>query len=196
MAATEVQLTHFAARLEECPKEPLPEIALSGRSNVGKSSLLNYLVGRKRIAHTSGQPGKTKCFTYYRIEDRWNLVDMPGYGFARVSPGERQRWLRSAEEYYRGREQLAGVLQLIDLGVGPTNDDVARSSLLGELGKRLCIVFTKSDKVPRSKHEDRVHLALAKMHLAPDTGVVLSSAHAPYGDREIWAWIADQLASR
>jgi GTP-binding protein len=196
MARLEVELTHFAANLQECPAAPLPEFALSGRSNVGKSSLLNYLVGHKKLAHTSGQPGKTRCFTYYQVESRWNLVDMPGYGYARVRQSERARWLRTAEDYYRRREQLRGVLQLIDLGVGPTRDDLKRARFLSQLGKPICLVLTKADKVGKPKQEAALRKAVAQLPLRPQSGVVLSSAHAGYGAQEIRAWIEDQLAAR
>lgn len=196
MARPQVELAQFAAKLEECPSAPLPEFCLSGRSNVGKSSLLNYLVGQRKLAYTSGSPGKTQCFTYYLVDASWHLVDMPGYGYARVRESERARWLRAAEAYYRHREQLRGVLQLIDLGVGPTRDDVKRARLLIAVGRPICMVLTKSDKVGRSRQEAALRRAVSQLQLPPASGVVLSSAQDGYGDKEIWAWIQDQLTPR
>lgn len=195
MARHDVQLTGFAASLDECPKRPLPEFALSGRSNVGKSSLVNLLVGRKALAFTSKQPGKTRVFTYYEVDGRFMLVDMPGYGFARVPVHERQKWARAAKQYFHNREQLAGAIQLVDAKVGPTPDDRARLRELATLGHPICVVLTKCDKVSKSQHERVVREHLAPLGLPPETGVVLSSAVKGYGQREIWAWIEDQLAT-
>lgn len=189
-----IELHHFSVRLADCPKADIPEFAFSGRSNVGKSTLINYLLRRKKLAHVSSKPGKTKTFVYYRIDDAFNLVDMPGYGYAKISPGERERWLKSALEYLRGREQLRGVLQLIDLGVGATEKDVERVRLLKGLGRPLCLVFTKSDKVKPGQREDRLVDALRALDAPQDAGVVLSSAAQKMGAREIWAWLDDQLA--
>jgi GTP-binding protein len=190
----QIELHHFSVRLADCPKATIPEFSFSGRSNVGKSRLINYLLRRKKLAHISGKPGKTKTFVYYRIDDRFNLVDMPGYGYAKISPQERKRWLAAAVEYLRGREQLRGVLQLIDLGVGPTPNDLERVRLLRELDRPFCLVFTKADKVKKSEREPRLLDALGRLEAPEEAGVVLSSAVKKLGAREIWAWLDDQLA--
>jgi len=145
MAAHDVEVLHFCARVHECPSGPRPDIALSGRSNVGKSSLINMLLGRRKLARTSKDPGRTRCLIYYLVESRWHLVDMPGYGYARVSREERRRWFSQAKEYFQRREQLRAVVQLIDMKVGPTADDRARVRELVAVGRPLCLVFTKAD---------------------------------------------------
>ena len=196
MAYIDAELTHFVSKLSDLPNERIPEFALSGRSNVGKSRLVNYLVGRKQLAKISGNPGKTRCLIYFRIENKWNLVDMPGYGYAKVGKVARREWLRQAVSYLETREQLAGVLQLIDLKVGATKLDVERVAMLSRLGRPLCLVFTKSDKLPRSKHDRAVADALGLLKVRPDTGVVLSSAVEGKGASELWAWIRDRLSQR
>lgn len=196
MAYVEAELTHFVSKLADLPKERIPEFALSGRSNVGKSRLVNYLVGRKHLAKISGNPGKTRCLIYFRIEDRWNLVDMPGYGYAKVGVAARREWQRQARSYLTEREQLAGVLQLIDLKVGATKLDIERAEFLRAQGRPLCVVFTKSDKLPRSKHDAAVRTAVERLRLPADSGVVLSSATKGSGANELWAWIRATLARR
>lgn len=189
----DVELVTLAPDLEHCPDSELPELAFSGRSNVGKSSLLNLLVGRRKAAYTSGQPGKTRALTYFRVDGRWHLVDMPGYGYARTSQAERHRWAATAKKYLLARPQLAAVLQLIDIRVGVTPDDRNRLRELLASGKPFCIVFTKADKVPRRTHDDVVAKHLGGLGLPPTTGVVISSASERYGQDELWAWMEHHL---
>jgi GTP-binding protein len=196
-AVRSVELIHFCANVDDCPSGPQFDLAFSGRSNVGKSSLINMLTRRKKLAYTSKSPGKTQCFTYYRVNDAWNLVDMPGYGYAKVPVGERRKWAREAARYYREREQLRGVLQLIDFKVGATDDDIARIEELVELGHPLCVVLTKADKVPPSRREKVVveHLRQLGPGLRPDTAVVVTSSAKGHGAGELWAWMEDLLQS-
>lgn len=193
-----VQLTDFCATLEECPKRPMPEVALSGRSNVGKSSLVNLLTGRKAIAYTSKQPGKTRVFTYYEVDETWNLVDMPGYGYAKVGANERARWADQARRFFTQREQLVGVVQLIDMRVGPTKDDKERIGTLVDRGHALCLAMTKADKVPKTKREGVLaeHLRGLEIALPPETGLVVTSAADRFGHHELLAWIEDRIAGR
>jgi GTP-binding protein len=189
----QVELVTLAPDLEHCPDSPLPELAFSGRSNVGKSSLLNLLVGRRRMAYTSGQPGKTRALTYYVVDGRWHLVDMPGYGYARISQVERRRWAAAARRYLHQRTQLAGVLQLVDIRVGLTPDDRSRVRELLGMGKPFCLVFTKADKIAREKHDRTVAEHLSGLGLPPGTGVVITSAAGRWGAEELWAWMEDHL---
>jgi GTP-binding protein len=195
MAQHEVELLQLCADVEDCPRAPRPDIALSGRSNVGKSSLINMLLGRRRLARTSKDPGRTRCLIYYLVDRRWHLVDMPGYGYARVAAEERRRWFAQARQYFQRREQLCAVVQLIDLKVGPTSDDRARLRELLGIGSPLCLVFTKADKVSRVRHEAKIrdHLQGLDLELPRATGIVLSSVPDGYGRRELWAWIEDRL---
>jgi len=191
----QVELVTLAPDLSFCPPGDRPELAFSGRSNVGKSSLLNLLVGRKRAAYTSGQPGKTRALTYFLVDGRWHLVDMPGYGYARVPQAERRKWAAAMRVYLHQRKQLAAVLQLIDLRVGLTPDDRARIRELQSAGKDFCLVFTKADKVPRAQHNRRVAECLDRLEVPPTTGVVVSSSRERWGVVELWAWMEDHLPS-
>ena len=123
MKIERVELVHYCAKVQECPTREIPEFALSGRSNVGKSSLVNLLTRKKKLAYTSKQPGKTQCLIYFEVNEQWHLVDMPGYGYAKVGQQERRKWAAQSTQYFQRRAQLAGVLQLIDFKVGPTADD-------------------------------------------------------------------------
>lgn len=192
----DVKLTDFCATLEECPKRPMPEVALSGRSNVGKSSLVNLIVRRNKMAYTSKQPGKTRVFTFYEVDGAWNLVDMPGYGYAKVGANERKRWADQAQRYFAQREQLVGVVQLIDIRVGPTKDDVARIQRFVELEIPLCLAMTKADKISRTRREGAVaeHLRGLGVALPADTGLVITSAAERFGHHELLAWIDDAVA--
>ncbi len=194
-AIRSVELTHFCSSVDDCPSGPRPDLAFSGRSNVGKSSLINRLTKRKKLAYTSRNPGKTQCFIYYEVDQSWNLVDMPGYGYAKVPVGERKKWAREADRYFRERRQLRGILQLIDFKVGPTADDRERLEKLVGLGLPLCLVMTKADKIPASKRERRLveHLRALGGHLPADTGVVVTSASNGQGMTEIWAWMENAL---
>lgn len=194
----QVELVHYCAKVEECPARDLPEFALSGRSNVGKSSLINLLTRKKKLAYTSKHPGKTQCLIYFEVDGKWNLVDMPGYGYAKVGAAERRRWAVQAKQYFSRREQLAGVLQLIDFKVGPTPDDKARLRDLVTTGKPICLVMTKADKIGQPLREAKIgeHLRGLDLHLPSDTAVVLTSAADNFGRDELLAWLGDRLAAR
>lgn len=138
------------------PESTLPEIAFSGRSNVGKSSLLNRLVRRKALARVSQTPGKTREINFYRVNHAFVLVDLPGYGYARVSKTTRAQWRPLIEGYLRGSAALRGVVQLIDARHPPTADDLQMLDFLAELGVPTIVVLTKVDKLSRREREERV----------------------------------------
>lgn len=141
---------------EHFPNTPFPEIAFAGRSNVGKSSLLNKLIRRKNLAHTSSTPGKTRQINFYRVDDRFQFVDLPGYGYAKVSKQERESWRRLIESYLLDREQLRLVVSLIDIRHEPTALDRDLLSWLESIGRRYAVVLTKADKVKGGMVERRV----------------------------------------
>jgi GTP-binding protein len=135
--------------LAQCPRPDRPEYAFLGRSNVGKSSLINLLTGRKNLAKTSATPGKTQLINHFQVEDEahsWYLVDLPGYGFAKVSAAQRKSWERMIEDYVRKRENLGLLFLLLDSRHPPQSVDLAFVDRLGEWGVPFCLVFTKSDK--------------------------------------------------
>lgn len=133
--------------LNQCPKPDMPEYAFIGRSNVGKSSLINSLTGYKKLAKTSGSPGKTITINHFIINDEWYLVDLPGYGYAKRSKTERAKWSKMIKAYLLGRENLLTVFVLIDIRHEPQKNDLEFIDWLGMSGIPLAIAFTKADKV-------------------------------------------------
>ncbi len=131
----------------KCPSEPLPEYAFIGRSNVGKSSLINMLVNNKNLAKTSGKPGKTQLINHFRINEQWFLVDLPGYGYAKVSKTLRRSFQKFITDYFLKREQLTCSFVLVDARHEPQKIDLEFMQFLGESGIPFCIVFTKADKL-------------------------------------------------
>ena len=131
----------------KCPNEPIPEYAFIGRSNVGKSSLINMLVDKKNLAKTSGKPGKTQLINHFKINQRWFLVDLPGYGYAKVSKELRKKFQKFISDYFLKRKQLTCTFVLIDVRHAPQKIDLEFMQFLGENLIPFCIVFTKSDKL-------------------------------------------------
>ena len=140
-----------AANKSHYPEDEIPEIALAGRSNVGKSSFINTLLNRKNLARTSGKPGKTQLLNFFNIDNQLRFVDVPGYGYAKVSKTERAKWGRMIEEYLTTRENLRAVVSLVDFRHEPSADDVQMYEFLKYYEISVIVVATKADKIPRSK---------------------------------------------
>lgn len=140
-----------AANKSHYPQDEIPEIALAGRSNVGKSSFINTLLNRKNLARTSGKPGKTQLLNFFNIDDKLRFVDVPGYGYAKVSKTERAKWGKMIEEYLTSRENLRAVVSLVDVRHEPSTDDVQMYEFLKYYEIPVIVVATKADKVPRGK---------------------------------------------
>lgn len=139
-----------SSRLDECPITELPEYAFVGRSNVGKSSLINMLLGRKDLAKTSGKPGKTQLINHFLINNEWLLADLPGYGFAKVSKSEREAWRKMIWKYLRGRINLSCVFVLVDSRHPPQAIDIEMIEKLGAEGLPFAIIRTKADKTKKT----------------------------------------------
>jgi len=143
-SATFVKSAQYAS---QCPPQTLPEFAFIGRSNVGKSSLINFLTNQKGLAKVSGTPGKTRLINYFLLNESWYLVDLPGYGYAKVSKGERKGFSEVITSYLESRDQLTCLFVLLDSRLEPQKIDVEFITLLGEHGIPFAIVFTKTDKI-------------------------------------------------
>jgi len=139
------------SNVTKAPKDRIPEYAFIGRSNVGKSSLINMLMGRKDLAKTSGKPGKTQLINHFKINDNWFLVDLPGYGYAKISKKKRTIFQYFIENYFKERQQLVCTFVLIDSRHDPQKIDLEFMQFLGENQIPFCIVFTKADKLGSSK---------------------------------------------
>ena len=146
-----------------CPSDNKPEFAFIGRSNVGKSSLINMLVGNKNLAKTSGKPGKTQLINHFVINNEWYLVDLPGYGYAKASKVQREKWEKFIAEYLTKRDPLLNVFVLLDSRLEPQKIDLEFITYLGETEVPFCIVFTKADKISKVKIDSHVAAYKKKM---------------------------------
>ncbi|EHE92734.1 YihA, partial [Streptococcus thermophilus CNCM I-1630] len=151
------------------------KLPLAGRSNVGKSSFINTLLGRKNLARTSGKPGKTQLLNFYNIDDKLRFVDVPGYGYARVSKKERAKWGKMIEEYLVTRDNLRVVVSLVDLRHEPTQDDIQMYEFLKYYEIPVIVVATKADKIPRGKWNKHESIIKKKLNFDKMTFIVFSS---------------------
>lgn len=185
-----VSLTISAVAPKQYPTTNYPEIAFVGRSNVGKSSLTNTLINRKSFARTSSQPGKTQTLNFYNVEDEVYFVDVPGYGYAKVSKTEREKWGFMIEEYLSDREQLKGVISLVDARHTPSEDDVNMYNWLMYYNIPVLVVATKADKIARgkwNKAESTIKKALNFDSSKSD--LLMFSSVTKNGKDEVWQWI-------
>lgn len=183
-----------AVKEEQYPKDNLPEIALAGRSNVGKSSLINSLLGRKNLARTSSQPGKTQTLNFYVVNQDFYLVDVPGYGYAKVSQVQRQKFGEMIQDYLETRENLQGLILLTDSRHEPTKDDVAMYNYALYLNLPILVICTKIDKVKKSQENMVIANLNKKLDLAYDNVSVLTySAVKKTHVKEVWDWIEQNL---
>ncbi len=176
----------------KCPADGKPEYAFIGRSNVGKSSLINMLCGRKNIAHTSGKPGKTQMLNFYLIEDRWYLVDLPGYGYARISKQKRKEWQRMIRDYLVRRRTLQSAFVLIDANIPPQQIDIDFMNQLGEERVPFAIAYTKADKPKPAELEQNIAQIETEIlkHWAELPPRFITSANDSRGREELLAYIA------
>lgn len=192
MNVNQVELTISAVQEDQYPTDQQPEIALVGRSNVGKSSLTNVLINRKNFAHTSSQPGKTQTLNFYHVEEALYFVDVPGYGYAKVSKKQREKFGKMIEHYLTNRDQLKGVIELVDGRHVPTDDDIAMYQWLTYYQVPTLVVATKVDKLKPSQYnriEKQVRQALRMQAGAP---LILFSAQTRLGKEQVWDWISQQ----
>ncbi|RSK24668.1 ribosome biogenesis GTP-binding protein YihA/YsxC [Bhargavaea beijingensis] len=193
MKVNHAEITISAVKPEQYPDEGYPEFALAGRSNVGKSSFINKMIGRKSLARTSSKPGKTQTLNFYKIEESFYFVDVPGYGYAKVSKSEREAWGRMIERYITGREQLKSVIQLIDLRHPPTEDDILMYDFLKHYNLPTIIVATKADKIPRSKLQKHRKIIKEALDLEESDPLILFSSETGQGKEEAWAVIEERM---
>ena len=179
------------------PRDPRPEVALSGRSNVGKSSLINTLLGRKSLARVSSSPGKTITINYYDIDKKLYLVDLPGYGYAKRSQESKRGWSSLTEDYFvknPSSDAIKLVIQLIDIRTGPTDDDIMMINFLIDNGVKFIVVATKTDKLSKTQLAN----ALDELHKEYFEGtgieIIPFSSVSRVGKDEVWKKIADAIS--
>jgi GTP-binding protein len=194
----------------------MSEIAVSGRSNVGKSTLLNVLLGRKNLARVSKEPGKTRTVNFFLANERIYFVDLPGYGYAKVSAAMRSRWKKIIFQYFEEREKLRGIIQLIDARHPPSRDDLVMLQHIIDAGRPFLVVFTKADKISLSRRPrvietfksyfeggmrvglyppvDRKGAAAGESDAGIDVPVIFFSSKTKEGSSKLWSWINERTS--
>ena len=191
MRVTKAEYIKSAVKPGQYPVHKSPEIAFAGRSNVGKSSLINILAGRKGLVKVSKTPGKTQLLNFFTINDEIVFVDMPGYGFAQVPDGVKKTWGAMVETYLKTGERLKGAIVLLDARRVPNDDDLNLLDWLNHYSIPVVIVFTKIDKIPRTRRHGFIKEALARLgdHAGKDVKVVQFSSLNGDGKKELWSAI-------
>ncbi len=175
-----------AVKNEQYPNTIVPEIAFAGKSNVGKSSMINALLNRRSLARTSSQPGKTQTLNFYNINDEFNFVDLPGYGYAKVSKAEKSKWADMIDSYLHGRQQLKEVILLVDIRHEPGKNDMQMYEWIKSFGFTGYIIATKADKLSRSQQMKSLNDIKKTMQIKDDNLIFPFSATSKFGVEEIW----------
>jgi GTP-binding protein len=191
----DVRFVTSAAGLAQRPERVLPEIAFVGRSNCGKSSLLNHYLGRRDLARTSGKPGKTRLLNYFLVDDRYYLVDLPGYGYARVSKALRAEWRELFRRYIGAQDRPLAVFQLLDVRHRPSAEDREVNGWLAASGHPFGLVATKIDKVGANARAARYEEIIRVLDVPRDTPFFPTSARLGAGREEMAAWVEALLAA-
>lgn len=191
-----VELLISAVKRTQYPDNNLPEIAFAGRSNVGKSSLINKILNRKSLARVSAKPGKTATINFYNIDKTMNVVDLPGYGFARVSPQEKKKWGLMIDEYLKTRENLKQVILLVDSRHKPTVDDKVMINFIRNVCDRCVVVATKFDKLKKSEQQTNLLTIIKELQLDGDDIIIPFSTVTGVGREEFWEYVELEILNR
>ncbi|MBQ3012882.1 MAG: YihA family ribosome biogenesis GTP-binding protein [Clostridia bacterium] len=189
-----VNLRMTAGFASQFPTDPIPQVALSGRSNVGKSSLINTLLGRKSLARVSSTPGKTITVNFYEVDKKLFLVDLPGYGFAARKPEDRDKWAALTDGYFTKNKNIdlvKGVVQLIDCRAGITKDDAMMLDWMNQSGIYYIVVITKIDKLNKTERAASIEKISNDDLIAEGTPIIPFSSLKGEGKQELWRAIAD-----
>ena len=184
-----------AGNPRQFPADPRAQIAFSGRSNVGKSSLINSLLNRKSLARTSSKPGKTATINFFNIDNCINFVDLPGYGFARVSKEEKKKWATMIETYLNTRETLKQVILLVDSRHAPTEDDKVMLGFIRQVCERAVIVASKTDKLKKSELDSSLRRIITDLALEGDDIIIPFSAVSGDGTDMFWDYVEQIVLS-
>ncbi len=196
MKIKNVDLEIVCGITSKLPETDKVEIAFAGKSNVGKSSLINALVNRKALARTSATPGKTQTINFYNINDEMYLVDLPGYGYAKVSESEKEKWGKLIERYLHTSEQLKAVFLLIDIRHDPSANDRMMYEWIVEMGYKPIIIATKLDKLKRSQVQKNVKAIKEGLGVLPGTIIIPFSSETKQGRDEIWDLVENNFLIR
>lgn len=193
MKINQAEFVISAVSERQYPKEGLPEIALAGRSNVGKSSFINRMANRKNLARTSQKPGKTQTLNFYKLNDSFYFVDVPGYGYAQVSKKEREKWGQMMDEYFQTRETLKAVVLVCDIRHEPTDADMQMYDFLKYFEIPVIIIATKLDKLKKSQRQKHLRMVKNTFEVEPEDVVIAFSALTGEGKEETWEAIENLL---
>ncbi|EGA89078.1 GTP-binding protein [Planococcus donghaensis MPA1U2] len=193
MKVNNVELVISAVRPDQYPEDGLPEFALAGRSNVGKSSFINKMIGRKSMARISSKPGKTQTLNFYKIEEKLFYVDVPGYGYAKVSKSEREAWGKMIERYITDREPLRAVIQIVDLRHPPSKDDIAMYDFMKHFEIPCIIIATKADKIPKGKWDKHKKIVRTTLDMDKSDPLIVFSSETGLGKDEAWQEIESRM---
>jgi len=193
MKVHNVEMVISAVRPDQYPEDGLPEFALAGRSNVGKSSFINRMIGRKALARISSKPGKTQTLNFYKIEEQLFFVDVPGYGYAKVSKSEREAWGKMIERYFTGRQELKAVVQIIDLRHPPTADDRMMYDFLKHYNIPCIVIATKADKIPKGKWDKHKKIVKETLEMEKNDPLIVFSSESGLGFEEAWRTIENRM---
>ncbi|MBG9453456.1 GTP-binding protein [Lysinibacillus sphaericus] len=193
MKVHNVEMVISAVRPDQYPEDGLPEFALAGRSNVGKSSFINRMIGRKALARISSKPGKTQTLNFYKIEEQLFFVDVPGYGYAKVSKTEREAWGKMIERYLTGRQELKAVVQIIDLRHPPTADDRMMYDFLKHYNIPCIVIATKADKIPKGKWDKHKKIVKETLDMDKNDPIIVFSSETGLGFEEAWRTIENKM---
>ncbi|HEY9571036.1 MAG TPA: ribosome biogenesis GTP-binding protein YihA/YsxC [Metalysinibacillus sp.] len=188
-----VEMVISAVKPEQYPEDGFPEFALAGRSNVGKSSFINRMINRKSMARTSSKPGKTQTLNFYKIEEQLFFVDVPGYGYAKVSKSERAAWGKMIEQYITSREPLRAVVLIVDLRHNPTADDMMMYDFLKHYNIPCIVIATKADKIPKGKWDKHKSVIKKKLDMVKGDPIITFSSEKSLGIEEAWAEIKKRM---
>lgn len=189
MEVKKASLAAVGVKFSQYPEDGRPEIAFAGKSNVGKSTLINAMLNRKALARTSSQPGKTRTINFYDVNETIYIVDLPGYGYAKAPKTEIQRWGTMIEDYLNRRIELKGIILLIDIRHEPGKNDVMMYEWLKHYGYDIIIVATKADKLNRSQIPKHLSVIRKTLHLSADEILIPFSGVTKAGVTELWAAI-------
>ena len=189
MVIRSVNLETVCGITSKIPDNPFNEVAFAGKSNVGKSSMINALLNRKSLARTSAQPGKTQTINFYNVNDAMYLVDLPGYGYAKTSASEKEKWGKMIENYLHTSKKLQAVFLLIDIRHDPSANDKMMYQWILDQGYQPIIIATKLDKIKRSQVQKHIKMLKTGLQLVPGTKVIPFSSQTKQGRDEIWELI-------
>ncbi|NSL51578.1 ribosome biogenesis GTP-binding protein YihA/YsxC [Calidifontibacillus erzurumensis] len=195
MKITKAEIVVSAVKPEQYPNDQLPHFALAGRSNVGKSSFINKMLNRKNLARTSSKPGKTQTLNFFNINDQFYFVDVPGYGFAKVSKKEREAWGKMIETYLTTSKNLRAVIEIVDIRHQPTEDDKLMYNFCKHYEIPVIIIATKADKIPRGKWDKHVKIIKDSLQLDPNDPLIIFSSETGRGKDDAWAAIQQYMYS-